>query len=91
MNEHLDLGQELHDLHMRWQILMVMVSNRYPVNNKQVKALRTANEALSHARSEMDEQCCIDEPVKFRPHIYYPGDKDDEMSQKIREELREAD
>jgi len=54
---------------------IVELGNAYPASAKFPRAIRSAGEALSRARSDSDNQLSSEHPDQWGTDVYYPGSR----------------
>lgn len=77
LDEHAEIGAELHALRLALLDVVADVARRYPKSHRYHRKLLAAVDALDAARSAGDDAFADEHPTDFAPSAYYPGSVDD--------------
>lgn len=73
LDEHIALGQELHQIRDRLGALAVEVGHHYPVNGPVASGFHSARKRMDTLRSRLENQLFLDHPTEASIRVYCPG------------------
>jgi hypothetical protein len=93
IEQHRELGQQLHHLQKFASRLAVYLNGHYPANSKSVKCALTVTDWVDKLQAALDSQFAKDHTRDFVTHVYYPVESESPKlspSAQVKRTLQEA-